>query len=94
MPASRPSQPPPDADLQERLIDQLLQEELGADVPPDLTDRIMMQVRGRQAVARSSRRIGGGASAGWRAWWLPASLAAVITIAVGLWIKSYSTAVG
>ncbi|HYE19282.1 MAG TPA: FecR family protein [Tepidisphaeraceae bacterium] len=92
MPAPR-TQPDraPDPQLHERLIDQLLHEELGSDVPPDLTDRIMMQVRGRQAVATSSRRIGGGVSAGWRAWWLPASLAAVITIAVGLWIRSYST---
>ncbi|HSI34253.1 MAG: FecR domain-containing protein [Phycisphaerae bacterium] len=95
MPTPRP-QPDraPDAELQERLLDQLLHEELGSDVPPDLTDRIMMQVRGRQAMARSSRRIGGGFSAGWRAWWLPASLAAVITIAVGLWIRSYTTGGG
>jgi len=87
----KPGNNPSDIELQEMLIDQLLREEVGSDIPPDMTDRIMMQVRGRQANARADRKRGNGIGAGWRTWWMPAALAAMILVAVGIWFTHSNT---
>jgi len=78
-----------DAELQETLIDQLLREELGSDLPPDMTDRIMWQVRAQEAKppVRRRKRIGPVRTV-WRIWWVQPALAAMIAVAVGVWIKT------
>ncbi len=74
---------PVSAEAQERLIDQLLREELGTDISPDLTDRIMMQVHGAQANRNAANAARGGQ---WlRSRWMPALAAAMLLMAAGVW---------